>query len=85
MSKTADRKVRYGTVTSDKMEKTVVVAVQTRIRHPLYKRTIKRTTKFKAHDEENVCSIGDRVKMIATRPLSKEKRWRVVEIIEKAK
>lgn len=79
------RKTRVGTVISDKMDKTVVVAVERMKRHPLYGKTIKRTNKFKAHDEENQCKIGDKVKIMETRPLSKEKRWRVVEIIEKAK
>jgi len=67
------------------MDKTVVVAVETLVRHPLYQRTIRRTKKFKAHDEENACRIGDKVKMMETRPLSKEKRWRVVEILERTK
>ena len=80
-----NRKVKIGTVTSDKMDKTVVVAIETFITHPLYKKQLKRTTKFKAHDEENACGIGDRVEIMETRPLSKDKRWRVVSIIEKAK
>ncbi|NLN15390.1 MAG: 30S ribosomal protein S17 [Tissierellia bacterium] len=79
-----NRKVRVGTVVSDKMDKTVVVAVETFVKHPLYGKQIRKTTKFKAHDEENACSIGDRVRIMETRPLSKDKRWRVVEIIEKA-
>ena len=79
------RKIRVGKVVSDKMDKTVVVAVETLVRHPLYGKTIKRTTKFKAHDEDNECTIGDKVKIMETRPLSKEKRWRVVNILEKAK
>jgi small subunit ribosomal protein S17 len=79
------RKIRIGKVVSDKMDKTVVVAVERVMRHPLYGKTIKRTKKFKAHDEENRCKVGDKVKIMETRPLSKEKRWRVVEIIEKAK
>ncbi|HHU69490.1 MAG TPA: 30S ribosomal protein S17 [Thermoanaerobacterales bacterium] len=79
------RKIRIGKVVSDKMDKTVVVAVETLVRHPLYGKTIKRTTKFKAHDEDNECSVGDKVKIMETRPLSKEKRWRVVNILEKAK
>jgi small subunit ribosomal protein S17 len=79
------QKVRYGTVVSDKMDKSVVVAIQTLVRHPLYNRTIRRTKKFMAHDEPKSCSIGDRVKITSTRPLSKRKRWRVVEIVEKAK
>ncbi|MBI2264360.1 MAG: 30S ribosomal protein S17 [Armatimonadetes bacterium] len=79
------RKVRTGTVVSDKMDKTIVVAVQTLVAHPVYKKRVKRTTKFKAHDEKNECHPGDRVLISETRPLSKEKRWRVVEILEKAK
>ncbi len=79
-----NRKVRIGKVISDKMEKTIVVAVETLVRHPLYGKTIKRTRKFKAHDENNECSIGDRVRIMETRPMSREKRWRLVEIIEKA-
>jgi len=78
------RKTRVGRVVSDKMDKTVVVAVERMEQHPLYKKTIKRTTKFKAHDESNECRIGDEVKIMETRPLSKEKRWRVVSIIKKA-
>jgi len=80
-----NRKVQIGTVLSDKMDKTVVVGIETFVTHPLYKKQIKRTTKFKAHDEENACGIGDRVEIMETRPLSKDKRWRVVRIIEKAK
>jgi len=79
------RKTRTGTVVSDKMDKTVVVAVIDSVKHPLYKKIVKRTVKFKAHDEANSCGIGDKVLIMETRPLSKEKRWRVVEIIEKAK
>ncbi len=79
------RKVREGVVVSDKMDKTVVVQVKDLVQHPLYRRVIKRTTKFKAHDEQNACNIGDKVRIMETRPLSKEKRWRVTEIIEKAK
>lgn len=78
------RKVRQGRVVSDKMDKTVVVAVEDRVRHPLYQRTIRQTKKFKAHDEENSCRIGDTVRIMETRPLSKEKRWRVIEILERA-
>lgn len=78
------RKVMIGTVTSDKMDKTVVVAVQTSVKHPMYKKIVKRTYKLKAHDEENACKVGDKVKVMETRPLSKDKRWRVVEILEKA-
>jgi len=79
------RKTRVGVVVSDKMDKTVVVAVETLVQHPLYKKTIKRTTKFKAHDENNECRVGDKVLIMETRPLSKEKRWRVVQILERAK
>ena len=79
------RKSRVGIVTSDKMEKTVVVAVVTKVKHPLYKNYITQTQKFKAHDEANECRIGDKVKITETRPLSKDKCWRVAEIIEKAK
>ena len=79
------RKSRIGMVVSDKMDKTVVVAIQDRVRHPLYKKIIKRTYKLKAHDEKNECRTGDRVRVMETRPLSKEKRWRIVEIVEKAK
>lgn len=78
------RKVMIGTVVSDKMDKTVVVAVETSVRHKVYKKTVKRTYKLKAHDEENTCKVGDKVKVMETRPLSKDKRWRVVEIVEKA-
>ena len=74
-----------GRVISDKMDKTIVVAIEDRVAHPLYKKIIKRTYKLKAHDEKNECGIGDRVKVMETRPLSKDKRWRLVEIIEKAK
>ena len=77
----AMRKVRIGSVVSDKMEKTIVVAVVDLVRHPLYGKTIKQTKRFKAHDEENTCRIGDTVKIMETRPLSKDKRWRVVEIM----
>ena len=78
------RKVMIGTVVSDKMDKTVVVSVQTNVKHKLYSKIVKRTYKLKAHDEENSCKIGDKVKVMETRPLSKDKRWRVVEIVEKA-
>ena len=78
------RKTMIGTVVSDKMDKTVVVAVETSVAHPIYNKTVKRTYKLKAHDEENACQIGDKVKVMETRPLSKDKRWRVVEITEKA-
>ncbi|MDD2443664.1 MAG: 30S ribosomal protein S17 [Desulfotomaculaceae bacterium] len=79
------RKVMTGRVVSDKMEKTVVVAVESLVRHPLYQRTIRRTKNFKAHDEKNSCRIGDKVKVMETRPISKDKRWRVIEILEKSK
>ena len=79
------RKVRIGKVISDKMDKTIVVAVVDNVKHPLYSKIVKRTYKLKAHDENNECKIGDRVKVMETRPLSKDKRWRLVEIIEKAK
>ena len=79
------RKTRVGKVVSNKMDKTIVVAIQDNVKHPLYKKIIKRTIKLKAHDEQNVCNIGDRVKVMETRPLSKDKRWRLVEVIEKAK
>lgn len=79
------RKIRLGTVVSDKMKKTIVVKTERTTTHPLYKKTIKRYKKFKAHDENNSAKIGDKVKIIESRPLSKEKRWRLIEIIEKAK
>ncbi len=79
------RKTAVGKVVSDKMDKTIVVAIEDRVRHPLYKKIIKRTMKLKAHDEKNECTIGDRVRVMETRPLSKDKRWRLVEIIERAK
>lgn len=85
MSERNLRKTQIGVVVSDKMDKTVVVAVADNVRHPLYKKIIKRTVKYKAHDEQNACGIGDKVLIMETRPLSKDKRWRVVEIIEKAK
>jgi len=78
------RKSMVGTVVSDKMDKTVVVSVETSVAHPIYKKTVKRTYKLKAHDEENACKVGDKVLVMETRPLSKDKRWRVVEIVEKA-
>jgi small subunit ribosomal protein S17 len=81
----AARKVIQGLVVSDKMNKTVVVAVEDRVQHPLYKKTLRRTNKLKAHDEQNACGVGDRVLLMETRPLSASKRWRVVEILEKAK
>ena len=85
MSERNLRKTRTGMVVSDKMDKTVVVAVIDNVRHPLYKKIVKRTVKFKAHDEQNACGIGDTVMIMETRPISKDKRCRVVEIIEKAK
>lgn len=78
------RKVRFGKVVSDKMEKTVVIAVEDKTRHPLYGKTVRQTKKYKAHDEENTCRIGDEVKIMETRPLSKDKRWRVVEVLRRA-
>ena len=79
------RKTRVGRVVSDKMDKTVVEAIVDNVKHPLYKKIVKRTVRLKAHDENNACKVGDRVEVMETRPLSKDKRWRVVEIIEKAK
>ncbi|OGO84986.1 MAG: 30S ribosomal protein S17 [Clostridiales bacterium GWE2_32_10] len=79
------RKTRIGVVTSDKMDKTIVVAVVNNVKHPLYGKIVKRTYKLKAHDENNECAIGDKVKVMETRPLSKEKRWRLVQVMEKAK
>jgi len=79
------RKTRVGVVVSDKMDKTVVIAIEDNVRHPLYNKIIKRTVKLKAHDEENTCRVGDRVSVMETRHLSKDKNWRVVSIIEKAK
>ena len=81
----AFRKTRIGQVVSDKMDKTIVVAIEDSVRHPLYKKTLKRTYKLKAHDENNECCIGDTVEVMETRPLSKDKRWRLIRIIEKAK
>ena len=81
----AFRKTRIGQVVSDKMDKTIVVAIEDSVKHPLYKKTMKRTYKLKAHDENNECGIGDTVEVMETRPLSKDKRWRLVRIIEKAK
>ncbi len=80
-----ERKVREGYVVSDKMDKTVVVAVEDRFKHPLYGKVVRRTSKLKAHDESNVCGVGDRVLLMETKPLSATKRWRVVEVLEKAK
>lgn len=85
MSERNLRKTREGMVVSDKMDKTIVVAIKDNVRHPLYKKIIKRTIKLKAHDENNSCGIGDKVEIMETRPLSKDKRWRLVNIIEKAK
>ena len=79
------RKTRVGKVVSDKMDKTIVVAVQDNVKHPLYGKIVKKTYKLKAHDENNECRVGDRVKVMGTRPLSKDKRWRLVSIVEKAK
>ena len=79
------RKTRTGKVVSNKMDKTIVVAVEDHVRHPLYKKIVKRTYKLKAHDENNVCNIGDTVKVMETRPISKDKRWRLVEVVEKVK
>ena len=79
------RKTRIGRVVSDKMDKTIVVAIEDHVKHPLYGKIVKRTYKLKAHDEKNECGIGDTVKVMETRPLSKDKRWRLVEIVEKAK
>ena len=85
MSERNLRKTRVGTVVSNKMDKTVVVAIKDNVKHPLYKKIIKRTVKLKAHDADNACGIGDKVKVMETRPISKDKRWRVTTIIEKAK
>ena len=79
------RKTRTGKVVSNKMDKTIVVAIEDHVKHPLYNKIVKRTYKLKAHDEENTCAIGDTVKVMETRPLSKDKRWRLVEVIERAK
>ncbi len=84
MSERALRKTRVGKVVSDKMDKTIVVAIETSVKHPLYKKIIKRTYKLKAHDENNECKTGDKVKVMETRPISKDKRWRLVEVVEKA-
>ena len=85
MSERNYRKTRIGEVVSDKMDKTIVVAIKEHVKHPHYSKVMKRTYKLKAHDENNICGIGDRVKVMETRPLSKDKRWRLVEIVEKAK
>ena len=79
------RKTRVGKVTSNKMDKTIVVAIEDHVKHPLYKKIVKKTYKLKAHDENNECNIGDKVKVMETRPLSKDKRWRLVEVVERAK
>lgn len=79
------RKTRVGVVVSNKMDKTIVVALKDNVRHPLYKKIIKRTIKLKAHDEENTCNVGDKVKIMETRPLSKDKRWRLVSVLERSK
>ena len=85
MNERGYRKTRIGVVVSDKMDKTIIVAIRTKIKHPLYGKTVNRTNKLKAHDEENSAKVGDKVKIMETRPLSKEKRWRLCEIIEVAK
>ena len=84
MEERNSRKVKIGKVISNKMDKTIVVAIEYSVKHPLYGKVVKRTYKLKAHDEENVCAVGDKVKVMETRPLSKDKRWRLVEIVEKA-
>ncbi len=83
MAERALRKTRVGKVVSNKMDKTIVVAIETSVKHPLYKKIVKRTYKLKAHDENNECTVGDKVKVMETRPISKDKRWRLVEIVEK--
>ena len=85
MSERAFRKTKVGMVVSDKMDKTIVVAIEDHVKHPLYKKIVKKTYKLKAHDENNECNIGDKVKVMETRPLSKDKRWRLVEVMEKVK
>ncbi|MCD8048024.1 MAG: 30S ribosomal protein S17 [Clostridia bacterium] len=85
MAERNDRKTRIGKVVSDKMDKTIVVAIEDSVKHPLYGKVVKRTVKFKAHDEENQCGVGDRVEIMETRPLSHDKRWRLVRIVEKAR
>lgn len=85
IEKRNNRKTRIGVVTSNKMDKTITVAIHTKVKHPLYKKTINKTTKFKAHDEKNECDIGDTVEIQETRPLSHDKRWRLVRIVEKVK
>jgi small subunit ribosomal protein S17 len=81
----ASRKVRQGVVVSDRMQKTIVVGLETTVEHPLYKKRMRRTTRIKAHDEENTCRVGDRVEVMETRPVSRDKRWRLVRVIERAK
>ena len=83
MNRETNRKTRIGIVTSDKMDKTAVVSIVELVRHPLYGKAVKKTVKFKAHDEENICKIGDRVKIMETRPLSRDKRWRIIEVVTK--
>lgn len=85
MERTSSRKTRVGLVVSDKMDKTIVVAIADRVAHPLYKKIVKKTNKLKAHDEQNIAHVGDKVRVMETRPMSKEKHWRLVEVIEKAK
>ena len=85
MAERGNHKTRTGVVVSDKMDKTIVVEIRTRVKHPLYGKIMNRTTRLKAHDEENACGVGDRVMVMETRPLSKDKRWRLTQIIEKAK
>ena len=85
MAERGNRKTRTGVVVYDKMDKTIVVEIRTRVKHPLYGKIMNRTTRLKAHDEENACGVGDRVMVMETRPLSKDKRWRLTQIIEKAK
>ena len=85
MAERGNRKTRTGVVVSDKMDKTIVVEIRTRVKHPLYGKIMNRTTRLKAHDEENACGVGERVMVMETRPLSKDKRWRLTQIIEKAK
>ena len=85
MAERGNRKTRTGVVVSDKMDKTIVVEIRTRVKHPLYGKIMNRTTRLKAHDEENACGVGNRVMVMETRPLSKDKRWRLTQIIEKAK
>ena len=85
MAERGNRKTRTGVVVSDKMDKTIVVEIRTRVKHPLYGKIMNRTTRLKAHDEENACGVGDRVMVMETRPLSKDQRWRLTQIIEKAK